>query len=311
MGTSNWRRQKPRYNNNSNHNYIHQRATTTMTTLSSSKPPLANCNLSVPAWEKDFCAVIGSVPWWKVVEAKRFMHLYDRVVQWDDSAGEDAFNSAKSRFYAEINGFTCDLSLPDPDVYIDDVDWDAEVDAELIIDLERGPDLIPEDKEEHVVILDGLVLSGQYGGLGWGTGWGDAEGINEDNVGIGKPENSWDDQKCDGWNEDSWGIKENTESWDQNNNNNNSFQTESWDQKYNINNNSFKTESWDQKNNINNNSFNQNSRDQERESRGWRKRGEVRYGGDRVEDCRWRNGRGRSRGAFQQHSSGWGWTESF
>ncbi|XP_010423645.1 PREDICTED: uncharacterized protein LOC104708725 [Camelina sativa] len=323
MGTSNWRRQKPRYNNNnSNHNYIHQRGTTTMTTLSSSKPPLGNnCKLSVPAWEKDFCAVIGSVPWWKVVEAKRFMHLYDRVVQWDDSAGEEAFNIAKSRFYAEINGFTCDLSLPDPDVYIDDVDWDAEVDAELILDLERGPDLIPDDKEEHVVILDGLVLSGQCGGLGWGTGWGDAEGINEDNVGTGKPENSWDDQKCDGWNDDSWGIKENTESWDQNNNNNNSFKIESWGQKNNSNsfkteywdqknnNNSFKTESWDQKNI---NSFNQNSRDQGRESRGWRKRGEVRHGGDRVEDCRWRNGRGRSRGGgFQQHSSGWGWTESF
>ncbi|XP_010490875.1 PREDICTED: uncharacterized protein LOC104768566 isoform X2 [Camelina sativa] len=213
------------------------------------------------------------------------MHLYDRVVQWDDSAGEEAFNNAKSRFYAEISGFTCDLYLPDPDVYIDDVDWDAEVDAELILDLERGPDPITVDEEEHVVILDGLVLSGQCGGLGWGTGWGDAEGINEDNVGIGKPENSWDDQKCDGWNDDSWGIKENT------------------------NNNSFKTKSWDQKNN--NNSFNQNSRDQGRESRGWRKRGEVRYGGDRVEDCRWRNGRGRSRGGFQQHSSGWGWTESF
>ncbi|KAG7549416.1 hypothetical protein ISN45_Aa06g003120 [Arabidopsis thaliana x Arabidopsis arenosa] len=291
---SNWRRQKPR--NNNYHNYNHQRGTTTMT-QSSSKPPLANSKLSVPAWEKDFCAVIGSVPWWRVVEAKRFMHIYDRVVQWDDSAGEDAFKNAKSRFWAEINGLTCDLSLPDPDVYIDDVDWDAEVDTELILDLERGPDPLAEE-QEHVVILDALVLSGQYSGLGWGTGWGDAEGINEENFGTGKPENSWDNQKCDGWNEDSWGIKEKTECWDHNNNN---FNTESWDQKK-CNNNSFnhkKVENW-------------NGRDQGRESRGWRKRGEVQHGGDRVEDCRWRNGRGRSRGGFQQHSSNaWGWTESF
>lgn len=227
------------------------------------------------------------------------MHIYDRVVQWDDSAGEDAFKNAKSRFWAEINGFTCDLSLPDPDVYIDYVDWDAEVDTDLILDLERGPDPITEE-EEHVVILDALVLSGQYSGLGWGTGWGDAEGINEENVGTGKPDNSWDDQKCDGWNEDSWGIKEKTESWDRSNNNN-SFNTESWDQKNNNNKNTFK----------HNKVENLNSRDQGRESRGWRKRGEMRQRGDRVEDCRWRNGRGRSRGGFQQHSNGWGWTESF
>ncbi|XP_023636396.1 uncharacterized protein LOC17882013 isoform X2 [Capsella rubella] len=262
------------------------------------------------------------------------MHIYDRVVEWDDSAGEAAFKNAKSRFWAEINGFTCDLSLPDPDVYIDDVDWDAEVDTELILDLEHGPDPIPE--EEHVVILDALALSAQYDGQVWGTGWGDAEGINEDNVGIGKPVNSWDDHKCDGWNEDSWGIKEKTESWDHNNNsfktescyqknstNNNSFKIESWDQKKNYNNSRFKIESRDHNNSFkikswdhnNSNSFNQkkvedrNSRDQAREGRGWRKRGEVRHGG---EDCRWRNGRGRSRGGgFQQQSSGWGWTESF
>ncbi|VVB13126.1 unnamed protein product [Arabis nemorensis] len=304
----------------------------------SSKPPLANCNPSVPAWEKDFCAVVGSVPWWKVVEAKRFMYLYDRVVQWDDSAGKDAFKKAKSRFWAEMNGFPCDLSLPDPDVYIDDVDWDAQVDTELILDLQRGPDPITEEEKEHVVILDALVLSGQYSGLGWGTGWGDAEGVNEEIVGMGKPENSWEDQKCDGWNEeivrtgkpenswedqkcdgwneeivrmskpenswedqkcdgwneDSWGRKEKTGTWDHKKNNN-SFKTESWDHKNNKSTNHKKTEDW-------------TCKDQGRE---WRKRGEVPRNGDRVEDCRWRNGRGRSRGGFQQHSNGWGWTESF
>ncbi|CAH2074236.1 unnamed protein product [Thlaspi arvense] len=303
-----------------------------MTTTQSSKPPLGNCNPSVPAWEKEFCAVVGSVPWKKVVEAKRFMHLYDRVVQWDDSAGEDAFKNAKSRYWAEINGVPCGLSLPDPDVYIDDVDWDAEVDTELILDLERGPDPITGE-EEHVVILDALVLSGQYSGLGWGTGWGDAEGINEDS--FDKPENSWGDQKCEVKEKTgSWGHRNNdnsfkTESWDHKKNDN-SFKTESWDHKYSKNN-SFKIESWDHKNNensfktesceyhkySNNNSFNYkrvgnwNCKDQGKESREWRKRGEVPSGGVRVEDCRWRNGRGRSRGGFQQYSNGCGWTESF
>ncbi|CAN8237332.1 unnamed protein product [Cochlearia groenlandica] len=289
---SNWRRHK-------NTNNINNQRFTTKT--QSSKPPLANINKhSVPAWEKDFCAVIGSVPWSQVVEAKRFMYLYDRVVQWDDSAGEDAFKIAKSRFWAEINGFPCDLPLPDPDVYIDDIDWDAEVDAELILDLERGPDpVIAEEEREHVVILDALVIDGQYsGGVGWGTGWGDAEGVNEEIVGAVKPESSWDGQRCDGWNEDSWGFEEKTASWDHNNNNNNNV---------------LRTETWGHKKSNNNNRFNHkkvrnwSGKEQGRE---WRTREVPR--GERTEDCRWRNERGRSRGRFQQYPNTTnGWTESF
>ncbi|CAH8379482.1 unnamed protein product [Eruca vesicaria subsp. sativa] len=297
---SNWRRQKPRNNNNNNNNnnvYNQQRRTMTQ----SQKPPLANFKQSVPAWEKEFCAKVGSVPWSKVLEAKRFMHLYERVVQWDDSAGEDAFNKAKSQYWAEINGVSCDLPLHDPDVYIDDVDWDAQVDNELVLDLERGLD--PGREEEHVVILDALFLSGQeYSGQGWGTGWGNAEGVNEENV--GKQENSWDEQRCDGWNEDSWGRKEKPVGWGhENKNNNNSFRTESWDYR---NRNSFnykKDGNWNCS----------DHHHQGRERREWRKRGAVPREGEQVDDCRWRNGRGRSRVGFQQHSNGngWGWTESF
>ncbi|KAG2275277.1 hypothetical protein Bca52824_057832 [Brassica carinata] len=174
-------------------------------------PPeiLTNSKQSVPAWEKDFCAKVGSVPWSKVLEAKRFMHQVDK---------------AKSHYWAEINGVFCDLPLPDPDVYIDDVDWDAQVDNELVLDLERGgpdPRTREGEGEEHVVILDALFLPGQYSGQGWETGWGDAEGVN-----VGKPENSWDDQRCDGWNQDSWGRKEEPVAWDHENKNNNNFRRE-------------------------------------------------------------------------------------
>ncbi|KAG2293391.1 hypothetical protein Bca4012_005626 [Brassica carinata] len=264
----------------------------------SPKPPLANSKQSVPAWEKDFCAKLGSVPWSNFFEAKRFMHLYERVVQWDDSAGEDAFNKAKSHYWAEINGVSCDLPLPDSDVYIDDVDWDAQVDNELVLDLERGgpdPRTREGEGEEHVVILDALFLSGQYSGQGWGTGWGDAEGVS-----VRKPENSWDDQRCDGWNQDSWGRKEEPVAWDHENKNNNSFRRETWEYR---NRNSFnykKVGNW-----------NGNDHHQGREDREWRKRGAVPREGEQVDDCRWRNGRGRSRVGFQQHSNGWGWTESF
>ncbi|CAF2361622.1 unnamed protein product [Brassica napus] len=286
---SNWRRQKPRNSNNNNNNYNnHHHQQRGMTMTQSPKPPLANCKQSVPAWEKDFCAKVGSVPWSKVLEAKRFMHLYERVVQWDDSAGEDAFNKAKSHYWAEINGVSCDLPLPDPDVYIDDVDWDAQVDNELVLDLERGgPDPRTREGEgegeERVVILDALFSSGQYSGQGWGTGWGDAEGVKEKNVG-------WDDQGCDGWNQDSWGRKEEPVGWGHEDENNNSFRRETWEYK---NRNSFnykKVGNW-------------NGNDHHHQGREWRKRGAVPREGEQVDDCRWRNGRGRSRGGFQQHSN--------
>ncbi|KAJ8900362.1 hypothetical protein K2173_025002 [Erythroxylum novogranatense] len=100
----------------------------------------------VPPWEKKFCSLIGSVPWWKVVDAKKFMFCHSEVLNWDDLAGKQAFQNAKERYWAEINGFPCDISLPDPDMYIDDIDWNADIDPELIKDLER--EFFPvEDKE--------------------------------------------------------------------------------------------------------------------------------------------------------------------
>ncbi|KAK4777504.1 hypothetical protein SAY87_017691 [Trapa incisa] len=130
------------------------------------KPPAGNWQRSVPSWEKRFCTSVGSVPWGKVLEAKRFMHLYNNVVQWNDSAGEEAFSNAKKRFYAEINGLPCDISLPDPDKYIDEVDWDSAVDSKLISDLEQGQ---PEGvEEEGSVILGSMLVDQSFGCIGWG-----------------------------------------------------------------------------------------------------------------------------------------------
>lgn len=88
-----------------------------------------------PLWEKKFCFLIGSVPWQKVVHTKKFMYS-NNVLNWDDSAGKEAFNNAKNRFWAEINGFPCNISLPDPDIYIDEINWDPDIDPELIKNLE-------------------------------------------------------------------------------------------------------------------------------------------------------------------------------
>ncbi|GAV69403.1 PPR domain-containing protein/PPR_1 domain-containing protein/PPR_2 domain-containing protein/PPR_3 domain-containing protein, partial [Cephalotus follicularis] len=92
----------------------------------------------VPSWEKKFCALIGSTPWRKVVDAKNYMYCYGNVVNWDDSAGEEAFQNAKKRFWAKINGRLFDISLPDPDLYIDEINWNPDIDDKLIKDIEQA-----------------------------------------------------------------------------------------------------------------------------------------------------------------------------
>lgn len=125
----------------------------------------------MPSWEKKFCASVGSVPWRKLLETKRYLYLYDNVIKWNDSAVEEAFNNAKNRFWAQMNGFPCNISLPDPNIYIDDVDWNSSVDPELLLDLEREPNS-PSMDNENVVVFDGLLIPNQPLMC---TGWGDAE----------------------------------------------------------------------------------------------------------------------------------------
>lgn len=77
------------------------------------------------------------------------MFGHDYVINWDASAGEEAFNNAKSQFLAQVNGSHCSISQPDPDTYIEKINWDPYIDPELIKDLDRvffNPDEV--NKEE-------------------------------------------------------------------------------------------------------------------------------------------------------------------
>ncbi|OAY43247.1 uncharacterized protein LOC110619953 [Manihot esculenta] len=137
------------------------------------KPPQGSWQPTVPSWEKRFCYSVGLVPWRKLLETKKSMYLYENVVKWNDSAGEEAFHNAKNRFWAKINGLPCDISLPDPDIYIDEIDWNSNIDPELYLDLEREPKY-PHNKEngEEVVIFGSCLLPNQSFSC---TGWGEAE----------------------------------------------------------------------------------------------------------------------------------------
>ncbi|XP_068658166.1 uncharacterized protein [Aristolochia californica] len=157
---------------------------------------------SVPSWEKKFCYYTCSIPWRKLLETKKLMCFYTNVVQWNDSAGEEAFRNAKARFWAKLHGVPCNISLPDPDIYIDEIDWNCYIDPELLNELDQPPP--PPDGEarkggkaeclssgwDSYQLSDNLIVSSGWGDAeepvkpsGWGdadelikpSGWGDAE----------------------------------------------------------------------------------------------------------------------------------------
>ncbi|PKI62981.1 uncharacterized protein LOC116188301 [Punica granatum] len=93
---------------------------------------------NVPSWEKEFCASIGCVPWRKLLFTRKCMFGHDSVLYWDDSAGKEAFQNCKNRFWAKINDLSCEIALPDPDIYIEKVNWDSHVDPELIKEIDTA-----------------------------------------------------------------------------------------------------------------------------------------------------------------------------
>ncbi|KAG8391164.1 hypothetical protein BUALT_Bualt01G0159300 [Buddleja alternifolia] len=92
-------------------------------------------NNRVPSWEIDYCNS-ARVPWHKVLASKKYIVCYPSVLNWDASAGKEALQDAKQRYWAMINGFPCDNPLPDPDMYVDEVDWNPFIDPELMEDLD-------------------------------------------------------------------------------------------------------------------------------------------------------------------------------
>ncbi|KAF8395775.1 hypothetical protein HHK36_019726 [Tetracentron sinense] len=129
--------------------------------------PPGFCLSSVPYWEKQFCCVVCSIPWEKLLETKKTMSYHENVVQWNDSAGEEAFHKAKNRFWAEINGLPCGISLPDPDIYIDEIDWNSNINPDLLLDLDKKPVLLNEEVEFLVDPYSNQPILP--------FGWGDAE----------------------------------------------------------------------------------------------------------------------------------------
>lgn len=160
------------------------------------------------------------------------MSFYNNIVEWNDSAGKEAFQNAKRRFWAEINGLYCDISLPDPDIYIDNIDWNSDIDPELLLDLDREPPVEEDGKS-------GSLGSGLYAALlnqpVICTGWGDADDpvppVNDS--AIPEQEGQWDrNAKNSNTCESGWGDLhtngDNTNAWDNSAYKENSYNRNAW-----------------------------------------------------------------------------------
>ncbi|KAJ8499323.1 hypothetical protein OPV22_009875 [Ensete ventricosum] len=139
---------------------------------------------TVPQWEKRFCTDVCSIPWRKLCETKRVMSMYENVVQWNDSAGEEAFKDAKARFWAEINGLPCDIPLPDPDMYIDVVNQEAFVNPQLVEDLYKQPPTLDDGERDASCGWDSFIFA--YRPVP-ASGWGDEDPVPTSWLGASCP----------------------------------------------------------------------------------------------------------------------------
>lgn len=198
------------------------------------KPPIGRNANYIPSWEKRFVSSVGSLSWKKFLEAKKFTYLYDNIIKWDDSAGQEAFQIAKDRFYAQFYGLPCEVDHHNPDLYIDKINWNDEIDQNLIQDLESEP-VIPEVNSEHEpVVIFGDVLPDpykDYSPYGWGDTWGTSNEVKRDENGINWDDYinngviNWDGYDVGGGNDNGWWDwnenvnKTGDQGWDTNNNN--------------------------------------------------------------------------------------------
>lgn len=163
-------------------------------------------NVDLP-WEERFCISVG-IPWEKIVNAKKYMNSYDNVVNWNDSASEATFSEAKKRFWAKINDIPAHDPDPDPDMYNHDIDWNPDIDLELVKDLDRAY-FNPDEVHNHET-YDGNKTYND------GFAPGCILGLDEMNK-VG--ENPWEcskNDKLNGWNCSNKSLNKNiSDPWEQ------------------------------------------------------------------------------------------------
>nr|GMD61748.1 glucan endo-1,3-beta-glucosidase, acidic isoform gi9 [Ipomoea batatas] len=127
---------------------------------------------AVPSWEKEFClkATAGMFATWdKFAQAKKYVHLYDKIMRWDDKEAQESFDRSKTLFYAKKFNILNLLEIstpPDPDLYIAEIDWDdSKIDD---CDLSDALGLLAiDDREEEMEEREKIITIEDIKPTGW------------------------------------------------------------------------------------------------------------------------------------------------
>ncbi|KAH0459897.1 hypothetical protein IEQ34_010560 [Dendrobium chrysotoxum] len=111
----------------------------------------------VPDWENRFCC---QMKWRDFYEKKRVVHLLPKVLDWDDSVGKEAFDSAKARYWVQINNLPSKIPLIDLDIYVQEVDYDADIDPLLLENLYNSPPPSPETPDLSSIKISEITPTG-------------------------------------------------------------------------------------------------------------------------------------------------------
>nr|GEX58662.1 hypothetical protein [Tanacetum cinerariifolium] len=161
----------------------------------------SNGEHNISSWEKRF--VTSSITWKQFIEAYQIGRLYENISNWDGSAGEEAFKTAKDAFYVKLYGITYDVKSHNPDLYNNKIDWNSQEDNDLICDFESAVVVQDIDNNHEPVAIFGDALPDPY--KNYAPGWGDTDdkvkgswGVSDDiNKGDGNVI-KWDDYIKDG-----------------------------------------------------------------------------------------------------------------
>ncbi|ONK70917.1 uncharacterized protein A4U43_C04F2850 [Asparagus officinalis] len=141
-----------------------------------------------PSWEKTFCTSICHVSWERICAAKVMISGYNNIAEWNDSGALEAFTNAKARYWAEISGLSNDIPLPDPNMYIEKIEYNSIIDPELVADLYKQPQPPPPEGNKYEDLSYEAFLNANLSNLPVkATGWGDDE--EEDTT---KHHSNWD-----------------------------------------------------------------------------------------------------------------------
>ncbi|XP_050376521.1 uncharacterized protein LOC126793929 [Argentina anserina] len=117
------------------------------------------------SWEEQLYLSVGKELWEKLSDSNnKCIYLYQNVARWNDSAGREAFDNAKTRFLAKIKDVPRNVPSPDPDAYIDEIDWSDSSNVEVILEEEENS----EWRNEGDFVLEGFEVLYPSFCVGWG-----------------------------------------------------------------------------------------------------------------------------------------------